>query len=143
VLGECRSTNGPADGERSALQDENAQESESRWDGDVKGRAKWGVVAVMSLAMLSWVFIPPFPAPSELVGMSHSAVVSLVGPSTGALPDKFAVWEKSRGVATWSLRASYDTWPIAPGALTFDARRCLWIQWAGVSIFCQRATQGR
>jgi hypothetical protein len=99
-----------------------------------------GVVAVLSLGVLSWVFIPPFPAPSTLVGRSHSAVVSLVGPSTGALVDKFVVWEKSRDVATWSLQASYDTWPIAPGAVTLDARRYLWIKWAGISVLCQRAT---
>jgi hypothetical protein len=84
-----------------------------------------GVVAMPSLGLLSWVFIPPFPAPSALIGKPYSALVSWIGASTGALRDKFVVREKSRGVAIWSLQASYDTWPIAPGAITLDARRCL------------------
>lgn len=109
----------------------------------MKRRAKLGVVAVLSLGVLSWVFIPPFPAPSAVVGKSSSALVSLLGPSTGALPDKFVEWEKSRGVAVWTLEAGYSSWPIEPGSVTEDVKRCLWIKWAGVSILCQRATHGR
>jgi hypothetical protein len=102
-----------------------------------------GVVAVPSLGVLSWVFIPPFPAPSALVGRSNSTLVSLVGPSTGALPDKFVMWEQSRGVAVWSLEASYITWPVEPGSVTENVKRCLWIKWAGISVLCQRAVVAR
>lgn len=98
------------------------------------------VVAVPGFIVLTaWVLIPPFPGPSELLGKPSSALVSLLGPWTDELPEKFVAWDKSRRVAVWTLEAGYRTWPVEPKSITENVRRCLWIKWVGVSVLCQAA----
>jgi hypothetical protein len=41
----------------------------------------------------SWVLIPAFPPTSAFVGKPNSTLVTILGPSTSALPDKFVEWE--------------------------------------------------
>jgi hypothetical protein len=114
-------------------------------DSDLKRSAKVvGISLLLAIAALSvWVLIPPFPSPPALVGKPSSALVSLLGPATGALPDKFVAWEQSRGVAVWTLEASYIAWPVDPDSVTTGIKRCLWIKWAGISVLCQRAVVAR
>jgi len=95
------------------------------------------LLAIVALA--SWVVIAPFPEPSTLAGRPFASIASQLGPSTGALPDKFVEWEVSRGVAVWTLEAGYRTWPVEPKSITENIKRCLWIKWAGMSVLCQRA----
>jgi hypothetical protein len=74
-----------------------ARAREINGDGELKRHAKLaGILMLLAIGALSaWVFVPPFPQPSALVGKLSSALISLLGPATGALPDKLVAWEQS------------------------------------------------
>jgi hypothetical protein len=120
------------------------QSLEKASDGnrDLKAAARLaGILILLAIVALAfWVVISPFPEPSTLTGRSFASVASQLGPSTGALPDKLFEWEVSRGVAVWTLEASYVTWPVQLGSVTVRIKRCLWIKWAGMSVLCRSAT---
>jgi hypothetical protein len=90
--------------------------------------------ALVLLATLAWVLIPPFPSPVALMDTSFASLTAKLGHPAGSIPTKFAVWQKSRGIAVWSLEVGYDTATIDPTALPQSISRSLWIEWAGVSI---------
>ena len=75
------------------------------------------MAALVLLATLAWVLIPPFPSPVELMDTS-----------------KVAVWRKSRGIAVWSLEVGYNAAPIDPTAQPQSISRTLRIAWADISI---------
>ena len=100
-------------------------------------------MALAITAALAWLLTPPFPAPDALMGDSYSDLVAALGPPTGSIPTKFVAWEKSRGVAIWTLEVGYGTAPIDQRATPRQVSRCLWIDWAGVSIFCRRSVNPR
>ena len=100
-------------------------------------------MALAITAALAWLLTPPFPAPDALVGDSYSDLVAALGPPTGSIPTKFVVWQKSRGVAIWTLEVGYGTAPSDQRATPGQVSRCLWINWAGVSIFCRRSVNPR
>jgi hypothetical protein len=109
---------------------------------DLKAGARFaGLLILLAIVALAfWVLISPFPEPSTLTGRSFASVASQLGPSTGALPDKFIEWEVSRAVSVWTLEASYVTWPVQLGSVTVRIKRCLWIKWPGMSVLCRSAT---
>jgi hypothetical protein len=103
-------------------------------------RAVGALIAILLSVGVAWILIPPFSTPSALVGKPYAMLALQLGPSTGEIPDKFVVWEKSRGVAVWSIQARYDTWPIESRSVVRGAKRCLWIKWAAVSMLCTSAS---
>jgi hypothetical protein len=130
----------------SSLRNEDGQVGEAFVGfGNVMNRVVFSsIVLVLPLCVLSaWVSVAPFPSPPSMVGATFGSLESQLGSVTGGLTDKFVVWEKSRVVAVWSLQASYEVNPIAKGSLTRNVKRCLWIDWAGVSVLCQRASSVR
>jgi hypothetical protein len=96
-------------------------------------------VALAITAASACLLTPPFPAPDALMGDSYSELVVALGPPTDSIPTKFVAWQKSRGVAIWTLEVGYGTAPIDQAATPGHVSRCLWVDWAGVSIFCQRS----
>jgi hypothetical protein len=101
-----------------------------------------GVAATIVTASV-WLLTPPFPAPDALITRSYSDLVVVLGPPTGSIPNKFVSWQKSRGIAIWTLEAGYGVSPIDRRATPGQVSRCLWIDWAGVSILCRMAVVGR
>jgi hypothetical protein len=99
-------------------------------------------VALAITAVSAWLLTPPFPAPDALIGDSYSELVVAHGPPTGSIPTKFVAWQKSRGIAIWTLEVSYGTAPVDQAATPRRVSRCLWVDWAGVSILCQRTVSG-
>jgi hypothetical protein len=90
--------------------------------------------ALVFLAASAWVLIPPFPSPAALMDTSFASLTARLGHPTGSIPTKFVVWEKSRGIAVWSLEVGYDTVSVDPTALPHAISRSLWVKWAGVSV---------
>ena len=105
-----------------------------------RGTAALGL-ALLSGAALGWVFVPPFPPPATLVDKPYAALVTELGRPSGGIPTKFVAWEKSRGGAIWTLEAGFDDATIDARMVAGDISRCLWIDWAGVSILCEKATR--
>jgi hypothetical protein len=100
-------------------------------------------IAVALIAASVWLLTPPFPAPEALISHSYSDLVTALGAPTGSIPTKFVAWQKSRGVAIWTLEAAYGETPIDHRATPGQVSRCLWIDWAGVSILCRTVVIGR
>ena len=106
----------------------------------MKLRSAVTLTVVAACAVTSaWVLVPPYPAPSALIGVSYATIVNTLGPPAGSIPDKFVAWLKPRGVATWSLEVSFGKYPPAEDAAALGASRCLWVKWAGVTVLCLRA----
>jgi hypothetical protein len=99
--------------------------------------------ALVLLAVSAWVLIPPFPPPAALMDTSFAALTARLGYPTGSIPTKFVVWEKSRGIAVWSLEVGYDSATVAPMELPHSVSRSLWFKWAGVSVPYGYATRAR
>lgn len=91
------------------------------------------VAALVLLATLVWVLIPPFPSPVALMDTSYASLTAKLGNPEGSIP-AIAVWRKSRGIAVWSLEVGYNTAPIDPTAQPQSISRSLRIAWADVSI---------
>jgi hypothetical protein len=89
---------------------------------------------VVFFAASAWVLIPPFPSPAGLMDLSFTYLTARLGPPTGSIPTKFVVWEKSRGIAMWSLEVGFDTATVDPTALPQNISRRLWVKWAGLSV---------
>jgi hypothetical protein len=90
--------------------------------------------APILLAALAWVLIPPFPSPAALMDTSFAALTAQLGRPAGSIPTKFVVWQKSRGIAVWSLEAGYDTATVDATALPKYVSRILWVEWTGISV---------
>jgi hypothetical protein len=99
--------------------------------------------ALVILGASAWVAIPPFPPPAALMDTSFAALTARLGHPTGSIATKFVVWEKSRGIAVWSLEVGYDSATLAPMELPHSISRSLWFKWAGVSIPYGYATRAR
>jgi hypothetical protein len=72
--------------------------------------------------------MPPFPSPEKVAAGSLAALTKDLGDPTKVSAIS-AVWEKSRGIGVWSIRAD---WRVAGNLLTHpDAvERCFRIKWA-------------
>jgi hypothetical protein len=90
--------------------------------------------ALVLLATLAWVLIPPFPSPDALMDTSFASLTAKLGHPAGSIPTTFAVWQRSRGIAIWSLEVGYDSATIDATSLPQSVSRSLRIAWAGVSI---------
>ena len=102
--------------------------------GSVSLRATISIgAALILLAALVWVLIPPFPSPALLMDISFASLTAQFGHPTGSIPTKFVVWQKSRGIAVWSLEVGYDTATVDATALPQHVSRLLWVEWAGIS----------
>jgi hypothetical protein len=100
-------------------------------------------IAVTIIAALVWLLTPPFPAPEELITRPYSDLVTALGPPTDSIPTKFVAWRRTRGIAIWTLEAGYGMAAIDRRATPGRVSRCLWIDWASVSILCRVAVMGR
>jgi hypothetical protein len=118
--------------------------SSRRFGGVMSIRATVSIcIAVTIIAASVWVLTPPFPAPEALITRPYSDLLVALGPPVGSIPTKFVAWQKSRGIAIWTLEAGYGMAPINQRATPGRVSRCLWIDWAGVSILCRRAVMGK
>jgi hypothetical protein len=97
------------------------------------------VTAATLAAGLAFVILPPFPEPSTLLSSDYATLQSLLGSPTVVFPGQFVGWSRSRLIATWTLEAALD-FPLHPESRSVEIHRCLWIQWAGYSVFCNRAS---
>jgi hypothetical protein len=100
-------------------------------------------VAFVLLAASAWVLIPAFPSPAMLMDHSFTSLTARLGQPAGSIATKFVVWEKSRGIAVWSLEVGFDTATVDPTALPQSISRSLWFKWAGVSVPYGYATRAR
>jgi hypothetical protein len=81
--------------------------------------------ALVLLATLAWVLIPPFPSPVALMDTSFASLTAKLGHPAGSMPTTYAVWRRSRGIAEWSLEVGYDTATIDPTSLPQSISRSL------------------
>ena len=86
------------------------------------------------MSMLAWVLIPPFPSPMSLMDTSFASLTATLGHPSRSIPTEIAVWQKSRGIAVWSLEVGYNAAPIDPTAQPQSISRTLRIAWADISI---------
>jgi hypothetical protein len=116
------------------------------------GRTAVAVSAALALAaMCAWMLIPPFPAPTALIDNSPSSLTSKFGPPTGSIaispvpwhPANSVAWEKSRGVAVWSLQADWQRVSTDPMAYPDSVSRCLRILWVNLSLQCDVVARAR
>jgi hypothetical protein len=67
---------------------------------------------VILVITMAWTLVPPFPSPSPLTALALPALTARFGrpsieDSDAVRPGVAAVWDKSRGLAIWSLRAEW------------------------------------
>src|SRR5271154_2554373 len=79
--------------------------------------AKCAGAAVILATLSAWVLIPPFPSPEIAVNDSFATLTEKLGPPVGSIPTKFVAWQRSRGVAVWSLQAEYRSAPFRKACL--------------------------
>jgi hypothetical protein len=103
--------------------------------------AAWIAVAILFATLSAWVLIPPFPPPATMMDDTYTTLTENLGPPTGSIPTKFVVWERSRVIAVWSLEAGLSSALMDPYEHPGHVVRCLWIPWAGISMFCSRASR--
>ena len=97
------------------------------------GCAAVGVVVLVLAAGLIWVLVPPFPSPETLLGKPLGALATQFGPArevasqtpAAARWGKAVAWEKSRGVAVWTLEADWRKTPEGDSARPDMVSRCL------------------
>jgi hypothetical protein len=85
-------------------------------------------IAVTIIAALVWLLTPPFPAPEALITRPYSDLVAALGHPR---------------IPIWTLEAGYGMAAIDQRATPGRVSRCLWIDWASVSILCRVAVMGR
>ena len=96
-------------------------------------------------AYCAWALAPPFPSPIALIDTPQSALLAEFGPSTHRkastdLERRLAglgrtlAWDRSRGIAVWSLEAYFVGHADDPTALPMSVSRCLHADWAGNAL---------
>ena len=113
------------------------------------------VGALVLVVGLVWVLVPPFPAPGTLMDRPLSALTKQLGPPRELMPQgpsplrlgKSVAWEKSRGIAFWTLQADWTEEPVDPLRTPDMVSRCLRLKWApewlGVVLFLPCEAVGR
>jgi hypothetical protein len=90
--------------------------------------------ALLLMSMFAWVLVPPYPSPVSLMDKSFATLTASLGHPSRLAPTEIAVWQKSRGVAVWSLEVGYNTAPIEPTTLPQNISRSLRIVWPDIAI---------
>jgi hypothetical protein len=94
--------------------------------------SKWKRAAILFCSLIvglffSWLFFPPFPAPTTLSHRTYSSLVSELGLPSGMMEDKFVQWSVKRfGVVNWFVEAGIG-FPINPHTEPSHISRQLWI----------------
>ena len=110
-----------------------------------------GVASMLLLGSL-WVLVPPFPSPDTLVGSSLPTLKSQLGSPqweltlkrrSDIIPAQSVLWEKSRGVATWRLGASWNDLPVDPMAHPDFVDRTLIFKWGPERVHLYTAADYR
>jgi len=78
----------------------------------------YAIITAVLLSYFIWVFIPPYPQPTALVGLTHSSIAAQFGEPNAVLPDKFISWHSSRGIFTWVLQTD------APAPINLSVIAC-------------------
>ena len=102
------------------------------------GRALVGVGAAILVAGLVWILVPPFPPPATLLDIPLTALTEQFGPSRDSVEEvrapprsaKSVVWERSRGIAYWTLQADWSKPTIELSGPPDMVSRCLHLRWA-------------
>jgi hypothetical protein len=86
------------------------------------------IVILVLFGVVGWSMVPPFPSPDTLAASSRSAMENHYGvPTAGrAIGATSAAWETSRGIAVWSVRASWTTHPLGIPNVVW---RCVRLRW--------------
>jgi hypothetical protein len=101
-------------------------------------RSAVGAVALVLAVVLGWSLVPPFPAPGTVTMTSRSALDARFGApnvptldSDAPFPHAMSLsWERSRGVAVWSLRAYWRNAAVDDDAHPDGTSLCFRIRWA-------------
>jgi hypothetical protein len=113
-------------------------------------------IAALAGALL-WILVPPFPAPTMLLDVSLTDIADRLGPPIDMSQEgpqelrsaKSVGWVKSRGIATWTLRADWSNSGADRYSHPDMVFRCLRLRWLPetVSVLlmlpCEAVTRGR
>jgi hypothetical protein len=89
-----------------------------------------------------WMLVPAFPAPERLIDSSLIDLTNRFGPGREITPDsrafyrpaKSVAWDKTRGIALWTLRADWYHAPKGPVAHPDSVSRCMRLIWGSESL---------